>query len=83
MRKIILSIGVARDARSIEAGDDVMKQAATESRWRPGIATIGDRRINASRAKTIDGYQYKIGEQVLGSDPDAFLPTEFINWRDA
>lgn len=82
MRKIILSIGTVRDAASIDVDDSILKQAMAESRWRPGIAMIGERKVNASRAKVIDGYQYKIGDQVLGNPPDVFLPTEFMDWRD-
>lgn len=80
-RKIILSIGVTQDAAAIPISDEDLKRAVSESRWCKGTALVNGNKLEVMRARTLGGYTYKIGEQTL-NEVDAFLPNEFMDWRD-
>jgi hypothetical protein len=82
MKKVKISFGQTRDSASVEIADNQLEDIVSRSRWRVGIAIINGNKVKCSRRKVLDGHQYKIGEQILGDVPDAFLPDEYLHWRD-
>lgn len=82
-RKIILSFGTVRDSSSVDVDEGLIKRAVSESRWRKGTALINGRNVEVLRSKGLDEYNYKIGDQLLATGSvEAFLPSEFLDWRD-
>ena len=78
--KLKLKVGFVRP-EGIEISDEAMAKLVADTRWRPGIALIGEHKINCTRIKTLDGYLYKINGQNV-EHVDAFNPSECIPWRD-
>jgi menaquinone-dependent protoporphyrinogen IX oxidase len=83
IRKIKLSFGTTRDAESKDVDEDLIKRAVSESRWRPGIALVNERQLEVTRLKTLDEFIYSFNGHTLDNKTiDAFLPTEYMDWRD-
>lgn len=80
---IKLNMGSVVDKESIQVSDSFTKDAISESRWRPGYATISGKLVSVERWKTLGGFEYRIGESILKAESiEAWYPSEYISWRD-
>ena len=85
MRRIKLTFksSVVRDEASVDVDGDLLKRAVAESRHRPGTALIGGRKIEVSRTRGLGEFTYWIGDRIIPNESiEAFLPSEYMEWRD-
>lgn len=80
---ITLKIGTVIDSESQEISDSVSKEAISQSRWRPGYATINSKQIAVEKLIYLGEFEYRIGENILDNNCiEAWLPSEYMQWRD-
>lgn len=71
----------SRPARSHEVSDERLKSMVNQSRWATGIGMNEKRKFKCERRRTIDGYQYRIGDDII-QEPECFNQSEYMDWRD-
>ena len=80
---IKLNIGIVIDPEAIEVSDSFLKNAISESRWRPGYATMQGRRVPVERFSMLGDFEYRIGDSIISNASiEAWYPSEWMEWRD-
>jgi len=83
MKKININLGAIIDVKAFEDPKykDYLKDEDTF--WRLGTGYIGGREFAIERKKCLDGYEYRLGGQMLNpKDIESWNAREYFSWRD-
>ena len=81
--KLKLSIGIVREAGTVDMDSTVLAKLEVESRWQLGIGILNGVSRPVERKMQLGEYVYRFNGHML--DPksvEAYSPTEYMDWRD-
>jgi hypothetical protein len=81
--RVTLSIGTIREAGTVDIDATVLAKAEVETRWQLGVAILNGLSRAVERKLQLGEWVYRFQGHLL--DPksvEAYLPNEWIDWRD-
>ena len=80
--KIKLNIGREVELGWLDATEEFIKSATLESAWRLGVGVVSGLNVKLERRRTLSGYEFRIGDAILATPVESYMPTEYMDWRD-
>ena len=83
MKKININVGAVIDLKAVSIPESTDYLKDDEVYWRLGTGCIGGRELAIERKKCLDGYEFRLGGQMLNpKDIESWYAREYIEWRD-
>ena len=81
--KIKLNIGQTREEKTVEMDESLIAKCEMESRWQLGVALINGIKRMVQRRIQLGEWVYRFDGHILDpSGIEAYLPNEWLEWRD-